>query len=74
MMNGVTCEQVGDSSLLRGYKKCSMKRRCVEMLSLVVMSQLPLFENEAADFFGNIKSIVRSQNLLPTPFHANRDY
>ena len=72
-MNGVTCEQVGDSPLLRGYKKCPMKRRCVEMLSLVVMSQLHLFENEAADFFDNIKSIVRSQNSLLTPFHANRD-
>ena len=39
-----------------------MKRRYVKMLSLVVISQLHLFENEAADFFGNIKSIVRSQN------------
>ena len=51
-----------------------MKRHCVEMLSLVVMSQLHLFENEAADFFGNIKSIVRSQNSLPTLFHANKNY
>ena len=58
-MNGVTCKQVGDSSLLRGYKKCSMKRRCAKMLSLVVMSQLHLFKNEAAIFFlGKSKSAV----------------
>ena len=58
VMNGATHKQVGDSSLLRGYKRCSMKHRCAEMLSLMVMSQLHLFENEAAIFF-----FWASQNL-----------
>ena len=65
-MNSATCKQVGDSSLLRGYKRCSMKCRCVEMFSLVVMSQLHLFENEVTIFFfGKSKSTVASQSSLP---------
>ena len=74
VMNGATHKQVGDSSLLRGYKRCSMKHRCAEMLSLVVMSQLHLFENEAAIFFFGQVKIYRGKPKLVAILscHANR--